>query len=117
MTFVLSCFRTFGNVRQFYFEAVGADRSRLEVTVGVDLNLIRRYGITLQELPLLCWRLLEERAAINPIVVTEAHVAQYANARTAKKDAQMEKRKKHRGAGASEVASLLHRWPAPNGGK
>ena len=45
MTFILEGFRQFDNVRRYYFDAVGEDRSRQQVTVGADLNLIRRYGI------------------------------------------------------------------------
>lgn len=47
--------------RVFAFECVGEDRLRMEYTVRADLGLIRRYGIRVQELPLLCRGILERR--------------------------------------------------------
>jgi hypothetical protein len=48
-------------VRVFAFEGVGEDRVRTEYSVRADLVLIRRYGIRVQELPLLCRAILERR--------------------------------------------------------
>ena len=48
-------------LRVFVFESVGEDRVRTEYKVKADLALIRRYGIRVQELPLLCRGLLERR--------------------------------------------------------
>jgi hypothetical protein len=47
--------------RVFAFECVGEDRLRTEYTVRADLALIRRYGIRVQDLPLLCRAVLEKR--------------------------------------------------------
>src|SRR5678809_985748 len=45
--------------RVFAFERMGSDRVRTKMVVRADLALIRRYGIQMQELPLLCRNLLE----------------------------------------------------------
>jgi len=63
MQFSLTGFSQTTNVRRYTFQGVTADQTRQEVTVGVDLNLARQYGISLQELPLLCQRFLEEQSA------------------------------------------------------
>ena len=54
MRFLLTGFSQTANVRRYTFQGVTPDQTRQEVTIGVDLNLIRQYGISLQELPLLC---------------------------------------------------------------
>jgi hypothetical protein len=63
MQFSLTGFSQTTNVRRYTFQGVAADQTRQEATVGVDLNLARQYGISLQELPLLCQRFLEEQSA------------------------------------------------------
>lgn len=93
MDFVLTGFHQLENVRRFYFDTAGDARTRQRVTVGADLNLIRRYKIPLQELPLLCRRLLEGRAKIEATMLTENDMVQYANAREAAADALMKKRR------------------------
>ncbi|MGH9632066.1 MAG: hypothetical protein ACRD7E_27495 [Bryobacteraceae bacterium] len=47
--------------RVFSFEGIGEDRVRTEFKVRADLALIRKYGIRVQELPLLCRGILEGR--------------------------------------------------------
>ena len=96
MTLVLTGFRAFDNVRRYYFDVVEKDRSRQHVSVGADLNLIRRYGIPLQELPLLCRRLLEGRTKIETTTFTEMDMAQCASERAAAENALMEKRQSRR---------------------
>ena len=44
--------------RLFAFDCIGSDRSVTKVTVRADVALARKYDIRLQELPLLCSRLL-----------------------------------------------------------
>ena len=62
MQFSLTGFSQTTNVRRYTFQGVTAEK-RQGVTLGVDLNLARQYGISLQELPLLCQRFLEEQSA------------------------------------------------------
>lgn len=47
--------------RVFEFDGIASDRTRTPFTVRTDLALTRRYGIRLQELPLLCRAVLELR--------------------------------------------------------
>src|SRR5690606_11447698 len=47
--------------RVFEFEGIGQDRVRTEYKVRADLALIHKYGIRVQELPLLCRGILEGR--------------------------------------------------------
>lgn len=47
--------------RVFEFEGVGEDRVRTGYRVRADLALIHRYGIRVQDLPLLCRGILERR--------------------------------------------------------
>ncbi|HME07709.1 MAG TPA: hypothetical protein VKG25_11680 [Bryobacteraceae bacterium] len=61
MQYVLTGFTHDMGFRVFAFEGVGEDRVRTEYKVRADLGLIRRYGIRVQELPLLCRGVLERR--------------------------------------------------------
>jgi hypothetical protein len=62
MKFVLAGFRQNENVRHYSFEGIGDDRrTRTEFSVGVDLSLLHKYGIPLQEAPLMCSLLLTSR--------------------------------------------------------
>lgn len=61
MQFVLTGFIQDGGFRVFAFERMGEDRKWTKYAVRADLVLIRRYGIRVQELPLLCRGLLERR--------------------------------------------------------
>lgn len=56
MQYILSGFTQDMGFRVFRFEGVAVDRPRTRTvfTVRADLALIRRYGIQIQELPLLC---------------------------------------------------------------
>ena len=96
MEFVLTGFRQEINVRRYTFEAVGDDRSRKEVTVTADLGLARKYKIPLQELPLLCRRLLEGHLEAETLIFTEGEMLVYANERAAAASAAEQKRKAHR---------------------
>lgn len=59
--YILNGFSQIGEFRVFAFERISADWSRLGFTVRTNLALTRRYGIRLQELPLLCRTVLEQR--------------------------------------------------------
>jgi hypothetical protein len=63
MQFLLTGFTPGTEFRVFAFQGIEADRTRTEFTVRTDLSLIRRYGIRMQELPLLCRGLLERKDA------------------------------------------------------
>ena len=59
MQFMITGFRDSDGIRIFRFEGVAPDRTRTSWTVSIDLALSRRYGIQLQELPLLCRGVLD----------------------------------------------------------
>jgi len=61
MQFVLTGFKQEREFRVFAFEGIAADRVRIAFTVRADLDLSRRYGIRLQDLPLICREVLEHR--------------------------------------------------------
>lgn len=62
MEYLLEHYRHTAGVRIFIFNGVSPDHSHSQFTVSVDTALLRRYTISLQELPLLCRRFLENRA-------------------------------------------------------
>ena len=66
MQYILTGFTHELGFRVFAFEGVGDDRVRTEYRVRADLVLVRKYGIRIQELPLLCRRLLEQRDGDDP---------------------------------------------------
>jgi hypothetical protein len=57
--FVLTGFRHDLGFRVFEFECVDEARTRTRYIVRADLTLVRKYGVHIQELPLLCRRLLD----------------------------------------------------------
>jgi hypothetical protein len=77
MTFTLGGFKEKGGVRQFLFKGAASDRSAMTVVVCADVTLARKHEIRLQELPLLCVRLLESIEDTNlapAITLTEDHM-------------------------------------------
>jgi hypothetical protein len=78
MRFTFTGFRPDGNCRVFSYEGIGEDRVRVRFTVRVDLEMSRRYGIRLQELPLLCVSVLEHRTGDErDLVFTEKAMASF----------------------------------------
>jgi len=74
MTFTLTGFSDKNGVRRFAFDCHAADRSRTTVFVGADIGMARKHEIRLQELPLICVRLLEslrDDALTSPVTLTE----------------------------------------------
>jgi len=61
MQFILTGFTHDVNFRVFAFECVGKDKVGTDFTVRADLLLARKYGIRIQELPLLCREILERQ--------------------------------------------------------
>jgi hypothetical protein len=60
MKFTMVGFRDLESVRTFTFEFMRTDRTRGNVIVDANLSAARRHRIMLQELPLLCRRLLDK---------------------------------------------------------
>lgn len=59
MQFVLTGFTQESGYRVYGFEGTRQDKSKTTHTIRTDLALIRRYGIRVQELPLLCRAMLD----------------------------------------------------------
>jgi len=59
--YVLTGFTHDVGFRVFAFDGIGEDRVRTPYIVRADLSLTRKYGIRMQELPLLCRTILEQR--------------------------------------------------------
>ena len=96
MQFVLTGFTPDTGFRVYAFEGIGADRTRTEFTVRADLDLIRRYGIRVQELPLLCRALLERRDEADlghTLIFSEEEMRLHASACAAEREAAAQKRK------------------------
>ena len=99
MQFILVGFNQETDFRTFAFQGIAADRTRTEFTVRADLALTRKYGIRVQELPLLCRALLEDRNDTGPakaVIFTENEMLGYVQRRSAAKDEADRKRAQHR---------------------
>ena len=78
--FLLTGFTQAAGIRIYAFEG-RIDARRIDYTVEVDLALIPGYGIRIQDLPLLCRELLQQRAQpdeISSVVFTEQQMRSYA---------------------------------------
>ena len=98
MDFTLTGFRQERDIRKFTFRGGNDDRTHSEFTVAADVSLLRKYGIALQELPLLCLRLLEQQTPISSpevVIFTEELIREHADQCAALKRA-AEQRKKPR---------------------
>ena len=105
MQFILTGFTQETGFRVFAFEGIGAERTRTEFTVKTDLELIRKYGIRVQELPLLCRRLLEREDAAEQKrtwIFTEQEMRVYANNCIAEHDAEKKKKAMRKAAAVQD---------------
>jgi hypothetical protein len=95
VNFVFTGFRQDDSVRHYVFQSV--TRPSEKFTVGADLNLVRKHNIPLQELPLLCRRLLEAEDAPRKspsLVFTEQDMLGYVEKRArVAHDAELKRRK------------------------
>jgi hypothetical protein len=109
MQFVFTGFTHDMGFRVFGFERMGEDRVRTQCTVKADLALVRRYGIQIQELPLLCRGLLdrrEEGGELGSCTFTEEEMRVCADERTAARALAASKRKApHKPAGENVGAA------------
>lgn len=112
MQFILLGFDQRAGIRRFVFQGI-ADRTRADFAVKVDLGLSRRYGIRLQELPLLCRELLErhgEGGEERAFTFGEAEMGAYATTCALKHEAAARKKKVPRKSSTSQIGSA---WRAP----
>ena len=104
MHFVFTGFRQNDSVRQYVFQSVTPPHE--ELTVGADLNLVRKHNIPLQELPLLCRRLLEatdEPQKSPGLVFTEQDMLGYVEKRSRIAQETESKRRKFRVAASPRI--------------
>jgi len=107
--FILTGFHQDIECRTFAFEGIAADRSRTDYTVQADLVLTRKYGIRVQELPLLCRRLLERDDAAekrHALTFTEEDMRAHAGAEAER--AASSKKKKWPPARAMNATATNH---------
>src|SRR5690348_13271540 len=93
--FLFTGFTQAAGIRTYAFEG-RIDAGRIDYTVEVDLALIPGYGIRIQDLPLLCRELLQQRAhpdEISSVVFTEQGMRSHAE-KLAVARAEAEQRKK-----------------------
>jgi len=96
MQYILIGFTHDKGCRVFSFDRLGDDRVRTRFTVRADLALIRKHGIQVQELPLLCRGLLdrsEAGSASQSLTFAEGEMRDYANERAAVRAAAVRKKK------------------------
>ena len=100
MVFALTSFIDESSLRRFTFELAGSGPPRTTVVVIAVLALVRKYEIPLQELPLLCVRLLQSwtAGADSTAVLSEREMVEYANRRREAKDLAEQKRHMFRAA-------------------
>ena len=90
MQFILTGFTQDLAFRVFAFERLGLDRVRTKVVVRADLAMTRRYGIQMQDLPLLCRNLLErsdDGGETHTVIFTEDEMNLHAKGCAAAKEA------------------------------
>lgn len=90
MLFLLTGFTEVTGFRVFSFEVTEKDRTRTKYTVRADLALSRECGIRMQELPLLCRGLLDQRNesdATRSLTLTKDDMDRHASASKASQDA------------------------------
>lgn len=113
MQFVLTGFTHELGIRVFSFEGIGDDRIRTRFTVRTDLALVRRYGIRLQELPLMCRGILErgnEDQENRALTFTEDQMRLFAQDSAAARDKAAQKRKPPRKPATENIGNA---WRAP----
>jgi hypothetical protein len=114
MRFILTGFTQDVGIRVFAFERIAENRTRTACAVRADLALSRRYGISMQELPLLCRGLLERRddgEEQHVLTFSEDEMRLCMDARTAAKDAAALKRKPPRKPNGEEAGAA---WRTPH---
>jgi hypothetical protein len=124
MRYILTGFSHDAGFRVFTFDCVETDRVRTEFKVRVDLAISRRYGIRVQELPLLCRAILEQSQPgerQSTITYSEADMCLQAEERAARvADAQkkkMPRRPPSQNLGAAWRSSHMQLNSAADGSK
>lgn len=99
MEFLMTGYKQQGGVRRYTFKGTTPETTSLEFAVETEIALLPRYGIGIQELPLMCRRLLEKdgpRDAGTVLVFTEELMREHAEHIASVRRAALDKRKPHR---------------------
>lgn len=108
LQFIIRGFSQVVGLRVFAFEGIAADHTRALFTVSADLSLTRRYGIRLQELPLLCRAVLEQchdGGEKRAFAYTEAEMRLHAGAAAAREQAARQRKSQRRPAAGHAAAT------------
>ena len=121
MRFVLTSFAQNENVRQYRFQGIAPGGKRTDWNVAVDLSLLQKHGIPLQEAPLLCSQLLAAQAGQEQnagLVISESDMLARAAQRAGERAEAQNKRKPPVPAPPAQLdASLPQPAPAHGYGK
>lgn len=112
--FTLIGFSQEGSIRHFAFQGRNDDQDHRDFTVDADTNLIRRYGISLQELPLLCRRVLEETLPLTPgcaLIFGEERMQRHAYQREASERIAQDKKRPPRKPNSDNLGQA---WRGPS---
>jgi hypothetical protein len=96
MKFVLTSFCQDENIRRYSFQGIAAGGKRTDWNVGVDLTMLQRLGIPLQEAPLLCSILLASQSVQSEgqsLMITESVMRTRAEQRASERMESQNKRK------------------------
>jgi len=111
--FYLTGFSQAAGIRTYAFQG-RIDATRTDYTVAVDLALIPGYGIRIQDLPLLCRELLQQRTEpdeISAMVFTEQQMRSHAEKlAVAREEADHKKKQAKSLANAAAAPSWRTSW-------
>jgi hypothetical protein len=96
MKFVLTGFCQNENIRRYSFQGIAPGGRRSDWNVGVDLTMLQRHGIPLQEAPLLCSVLLAAQSAPaegQSLMISESDIRSRAEQRASERMESQSKRK------------------------
>ena len=96
MQFILKGFNQDVAFRTFAFQGIAVDRTRADFTVKVELALMRKYLIRVQELPLLCRQLLErgdESEQMHMLIFPEEDMRVHASAQASRAKGSFKKKR------------------------
>lgn len=105
--FLLTGFTQTAGIRIYAFEG-RLDAARVDCTVEVDLALIPRYGIRIQDLPLLCRELLQQRTEpgeMTAVVFTEQRMRSHVETLAMAREEAEHKKKQPRHLASADAAS------------
>ena len=104
--FFLTGFTQAAGIRIYAFQG-RADASRMDCTVEVDLALIPGYGIRIQDLPLLCRELLQQKPdELSAVVFTEQRMRSHAERLVAARQEAEHRKKQPRHLASADAASV-----------